>query len=238
MRFMKTMLAMCCVALPASLIAGEAEIKETLLKAIPTLDITSVEPSEIDGLYRVLASGQTLFSNKDGSFFVTGELYSAVGGSLVNLSEVKREQDRAAKLADIKPGEKIIFPATGTTKAKVAVFTDIDCGYCRKLHKEVPKMNELGIEVSYLAYPRAGVGSGSYDKIVSAWCAKDKLKAMTDAKMGKSIESLTCDNPVAAQFQLGQEMGVTGTPAILLENGALVPGYVPAERLAKLLGVL
>lgn len=238
MRQLKTVLAALTLIVPSVVLAGEAEIKQKLLKAIPSLTITGVSKSEIEGLYQVEANGQTLFTSKDGSFFVTGELYSVAGGSLVNLTEVKRERQRAQQLATIKQDDKIVFPAKGETKARIAVFTDIDCGYCRKLHNEVPKMNEMGIEVSYLAYPRAGVGSGSYDKIVSAWCAKDQLQAMTDAKMGKSIEKLTCDNPVAAQFQLGQEMGVNGTPAILLEDGALVPGYVPADRLGKILGIL
>lgn len=238
MQVLKSILVMCLVLSPISSFADEADIKSTLLKAIPSLDITEVKKSEIDGLYSVIANGQTLFSNKDGSFFITGELYSAVGGKLINLSEVKREQTRADQLAGIKPSDKIVFPAKGETKARIAVFTDIDCGYCRKLHKEVPKMNEMGIEVSYLAYPRAGIGSESYNKIVSAYCAKDQLKALTDAKQGKTIDSITCENPVAAQLQLGQEMGVTGTPAIVLETGQLVPGYMPADRLGKLLGVL
>lgn len=232
----KLLAVLLCV--PGVLVAGEAEIKAKLLKAMPGLNITSVSPSEMGGMYQVEANGQTLFASSDGEFFVTGELYSVKSGELVNLTEVKREKVRADTISGIAPNQKITFPAKGETKAKVAVFTDIDCGYCRKLHAEVPKMNEMGIEVSYLAFPRAGIGSGSYNKIVSAWCADDQLQAMTDAKMGKSIKSLTCDNPVASQYQLGQEMGINGTPAIVMESGELVPGYVPADRLGKLLGIL
>ena len=138
----------------------------------------------------------------------------------------------------IAPDKKITFPAVGETKAKIAVFTDIDCGYCRKLHQEVPDMNKLGIEVSYLAYPRAGFGSDSYKKYVSAWCADDKLGAMTLAKNGKSIPSKNCDNPVDEQYHLGRAIGISGTPAIVLESGRLIPGYLSADKLGKALGIL
>ena len=118
------------------------------------------------------------------------------------------------------------------------MFTDIDCGYCRKLHREIPQLNEMGIEVSYLAYPRAGIGSQSYSKYVSAWCAEDKLGALTLAKNGQEIPAKNCDNPIAAQYELGQQMGISGTPAIVLEDGRLIPGYLNAQKLANALGVL
>ena len=122
-------------------------------------------------------------------------------------------------------------------KTAITVFTDIDCGYCRKLHQEVPELNRLGIEVRYLAYPRAGLESESYDKIVSAWCADDQRLALTRAKTGKKIESRDCKNPVAQHFALGGAVGVTGTPSIIFEDGRLLPGYLPAERLAQQLGI-
>lgn len=221
------------------LVAGEAEIKKSLTKAIPSLKIDSITKSEMQGVYRVETnSSEILFTDENGSYFLTGELYTTVGGQLNNLSEVRKNQYRADKVSAISVKDKIVFSPKGKTLAKIAVFTDIDCGYCRKLHKEVPRMNELGIEVSYLAYPRAGEGSESYNKFVSAWCSEDKLEAMTLAKNGRSIPSKKCENPVLAQFQLGQTMGVTGTPAIVLEDGTLVPGYLTAEKLAKGLGLL
>jgi len=228
-----------CLLVPTIGFAGEAEIKKSLSNAMPGLGFNSVEKSEIKGLYRVETSGgETLFASEDGAFFVTGDLYSVGKGRLENLTEVRRVSLRAEQLSAISENEKIIFPAKGETKARVAVFTDIDCGYCRKLHKEVPALNEMGVEVSYLAYPRAGIGSDSYEKFVSAWCSDDKQGAMTLAKSGKSIPAKTCKNPIANQFQLGQSMGVTGTPAILLENGQLIPGYLPADKLGRKLGVL
>ncbi|MFT5716839.1 MAG: thiol:disulfide interchange protein DsbC [Oleiphilaceae bacterium] len=240
MKVYKRFLGFCLIAAMSSfLVAGEAEIKKSLTKAIPSLKIDSITKSEMQGVYRVETnSSEILFTDENGSYFLTGELYTTVGGQLNNLSEVRKNQYRADKVSAISVKDKIVFSPKGKTLAKIAVFTDIDCGYCRKLHKEVPRMNELGIEVSYLAYPRAGEGSESYNKFVSAWCSEDKLEAMTLAKNGRSIPSKKCENPVLAQFQLGQTMGVTGTPAIVLEDGTLVPGYLTAEKLAKGLGLL
>jgi thiol:disulfide interchange protein DsbC len=117
----------------------------------------------------------------------------------------------------------------------VTIFTDIDCGYCRKLHAEVSKYNDLGIRVRYLMFPRAGQGSLAYRKAVSVLCASDRNTAMTRAKAGEEIEMKECDNPVDREMALGQEVGVTGTPAIFLESGDLIPGYVPADRMAAIL---
>jgi len=218
--------------------AGAKEVKENLTKSLPGLKIATVEESEIKGLYRVVSeNSEILFANEDASYFLSGQMFTMDKGRVVNLTEQRKGKDRAARLAAISDKDKIVYPAKGSQKASITVFTDIDCGYCRKLHQEIPEMNELGIQVSYVAYPRAGVGSPSYDKIVSAWCSDDPLQAMTDAKAGKSIPAKTCDNPVAEQYQLGMDLGVTGTPAILLEDGTLVPGYIPARQLAKALGI-
>jgi thiol:disulfide interchange protein DsbC len=227
------------VLISGSVLAGEAEVKKGLQNAMPGLQVTSVEVSEIGGLYRVTtAANEVLFVNEAGTHFVSGDMYALKKGGLENISEQKRESVRIQQISSVVGNDKIIFPAKGETKAKIAVFTDIDCGYCRKLHREIPQLNEMGIEVSYLAYPRAGVGSESYQKYVSAWCADDKLGALTLAKNGKSIPAKNCSNPVADQYRLGQTMGISGTPAIVLEDGRLIPGYLNAEKLGRALGVL
>jgi len=115
------------------------------------------------------------------------------------------------------------------------VFTDIDCGYCRKLHGEIDQFNAKGITVRYLAFPRSGIGAPSYNKAVSVWCDKDPQAAMTRAKNGETLPKADCDNPVKEQYELGQLIGVQGTPAIIMEDGALLPGYVPAAKLAAAL---
>ncbi|MNR46183.1 Thiol:disulfide interchange protein DsbC precursor [compost metagenome] len=114
------------------------------------------------------------------------------------------------------------------------MFTDTDCGYCQKLHSEVPELNRLGVEVRYVAFPRQGLQSPAYKELVSVWCAKDRQGAMNLAKTRQEVPAAECDNPVAKQYALGQMIGVSGTPAIVLANGKLIPGYQPAAQLAKL----
>lgn len=118
------------------------------------------------------------------------------------------------------------------------MFTDIDCPYCRKLHDEVPQLNEYGITVNYYAFPRSGPNTASFRKYESVWCADDQQAAMDAAKAGRKVADASCENPVREQFELGSRVGVTGTPAIVLEDGNMVRGYVPAQRLAEGLGLL
>ena len=121
------------------------------------------------------------------------------------------------------------------TQHTVTVFTDIDCGYCRKMHSQMAAYNKEGIKIRYLMFPREGVNSDSFNKAVAVWCADDRQDAMTKAKRGEEIARKTCDNPVEAQFELGQKLGVRGTPSMILEDGEMIPGYVPPTQLAQLL---
>lgn len=237
--FSSVLLSGFCLLLATNSYADNKVLIESLNQSIPGLSVKSVEKSKIDGLFQVeTISGETLFASADGRYFVTGDMYSTENNKLVNLSEVKREKERIQKIETIPSDQKIVFPAKGELKGKIAVFTDIDCGYCRKLHKEVPELNSMGIEVSYLAYPRAGLNSESYNKYVSAWCADDKLAALTKAKNGQTLDAKVCANPVANQFNLGREIGISGTPAIILQDGSLIPGYINAQKIGQALGVL
>jgi thiol:disulfide interchange protein DsbC len=120
----------------------------------------------------------------------------------------------------------------------VSVFTDVDCGYCQKLHQEVPQLNTMGIEVRYLAFPRAGKGSETYQKLVTAWCAQDRQATLTRYKNREPVTTKTCaNNPVNAQYELGESIGINGTPALITATGELLPGYMPAAELARRLGV-
>lgn len=234
---------LCCSA--AVSVAGDVseqvdkDIRSQLGASLPALNITSIEKTPFSGLFEVSStSDQPLLVSADGKYIIAGEVYQLDGHKITNLTEQKREVGRAATMAAIPEGEKLSFIPKGETKATITVFTDIDCGYCRKLHKEVPKLNAMGVRVDYLGYPRAGVGSNSYDKLVSAWCADDPMDAMTKAKNGKTIPAKNCENPIARHLQVGQKVGVNGTPAIVLDSGKLLPGYAPADALAKELGVL
>ena len=204
----------------------------------PDLPIAGVSATPIPNLVAIeLLGGTMLYATADGQYFIAGELYEMGEKELVNLTEAKYVAQRKAKLDELDVDDMVVFTAQGETKAVISVFTDVDCGYCRKLHLEVPELNEMGVEVRYLAFPRAGVGSESYDRIVSAWCAEDPNDAITRLKRGEVVPTKSCNNPVAAQYALGQDLGVRGTPAILLEDGRILPGYMPAEDLAQALGI-
>jgi thiol:disulfide interchange protein DsbC len=177
--------------------------------------------------------GPTLvYVTADGRYLIQGDVLDVKEKR--NLTEAHRAERRKQILSSLDDNELIIFKPEQPTHA-VTVFTDIDCGYCRKFHQEIADFNKLGIEVRYAAFPRAGIGSPSFNMAVSVWCADDRNRAITRAKAGDKVDEKTCDNPVAAEYTLGQQLGVTGTPSIILEDGTLVPGYVPAARLKQML---
>lgn len=224
----------------APTLAGEIEdnIAAKLTAAVPQLDITGVTESEVSGLYEVTSSNSgTVLVTEDGQYLLTGDLLKITPQGIANLSEEKRLTERSDTLQDFGTDGIISYPATGEEKASIAVFTDIDCPYCRKFHDEMAKLNELGITVNYYGFPRSGPGTASFNKYVSVWCSDDQQSAMDAAKQGRNVDRKSCESPVLAQYQLGQQVGVTGTPAIILENGRVIPGYRPAQQIAEVLGL-
>ena len=202
------------------------------------LGVQGVSPSEVPGLFEVRTDGGLLYVTEDAGYLIVGNVYEVRDGGLVNLTERKRSVERQELFASIDDGDLISFTPEDGTKAAVMVFTDTDCGFCRQLHSQMARYHALGIEVRYLAFPRAGVGSPTYDKMVSAWCSDDTQEAMTALKRGEGIPETYCEShPVGEQYELGQLIGITGTPAILLPSGRLLPGYVPPDELAALLGL-
>lgn len=211
---------------------AEQAIRKTLNSLQADLKIESVAESPLKGLYQVqLEGGRVLYMSGDGQYLMQGYLYQMRDGGMVNLTEQAESVAVARQLNALPRNEMVIF-APKNPRTHITVFTDTDCGYCQLLHKEVPELNRQGVEVRYVAYPRAGVGSSTYKDLVSVWCAKDQQEAMNQAKARKKIPAATCDNPVEAQYKLGQMIGVQGTPAIFLANGQLIPGYQPADKLA------
>jgi len=221
--------------------AGEVEddIADRLTGAVPGLRISEVRESEAPGLYEVESNnGKTLYTTRDGGYLLTGDLLQITESGIVNISERDRAAQRKQALKEFGEEGVITFPASGDQKVEIAVFTDIDCPYCRKMHDEVPELNRYGINVHYYGFPRSGPNTSSFRKYVSVWCSDDQQAAMDTAKSGRPVESRTCENPVRAQYDLGGKVGVTGTPAIILEDGHVIRGYVPAKQLAEGLGVL
>ena len=213
----------------STLHADQTIVISAIQTALPQYEIESAELHEDAGLYLVvLKNGPTLHVTKDGRYFVTGDLYRVEGDSLVN----ETEKAKLAKIETLQESDMIVYKAKDE-KAHITVFTDVDCVYCRMLHKEVPKLNEAGVTVRYLAYPRSGIGSESYQKMVSIWCSSDPKGWLSKGKAGGDIPENKCVNPVADQFNLGNEVGVRGTPSIILDNGVFLPGYLSAEELVK-----
>jgi thiol:disulfide interchange protein DsbC len=207
-------------------------IADKLKEMMPGFDVKDVKQVANTGMYEAVVNGDILYFSQDLQYAFRGDVVNIA--SRENITETKRVNLRKQALNELKPADLITYPSEDA-KYTVTVFTDIDCGYCRKLHQEIEAYNKQGITVRYMAFPRAGIGSESYDKAVNVWCAKDKAKAMTDAKNGINVASDTCDNPVSDQYNLGGQMGVNGTPAIFLENGQVIPGYVPPAKLREIL---
>ncbi|HUD43835.1 MAG TPA: DsbC family protein [Dokdonella sp.] len=211
--------------------------RAAILKLVPQATIDSIEPAPMAGFRQVLLGGQLVYVSDDGRYLLQGKLYDAATRS--DLTDVRLGKARVEKLKNVPPDQVLAF-GPDKPKYKLTVFTDIDCGYCRKLHQEVAEYNKLGIEFDYLFFPRSGIDSPSYKKAVSVWCAEDKKAAFTAAKGGATPTPVTCDNPIAAQFQLGLDVGVDGTPAIYSPGGVKIGGYLPPaqmlERLQQLDG--
>ncbi|MBT5345055.1 MAG: thioredoxin fold domain-containing protein [Acidiferrobacteraceae bacterium] len=194
----------------------------------------AISPSEIDGIYVVRYGLEVLYITADGRYLVRGDIIDLQQRR--NLTEGQRRLGRLEALRAIAPEDFIVFSAK-QEKHTLTVFTDIDCPYCQKLHGEVELLNDAGITVRYLAFPRGGIKSPAYQRMVSIWCAADRQAAMTAAKTGGAVEEKNCENQVLAQHQLGLQIPVRGTPTLVLDNGEVVGGYVPAAGLIQRLGV-
>ena len=201
--------------------------------------IISVSDTPINGVKEIMVDGgrgsEILYLSDDGKYIINGTLFDIE--NRVDLTDQKKSVIRKDLLAEIGDSQRINFYPEKMDH-HVTVFTDIDCGYCRKLHAEIEQYNEMGIGISYLFFPRAGLQSGSFDKAVNVWCAADQHSAMTMSKAGETVEAKTCDNPVAEQYKAGVTAGVTGTPALVLDNGTMMPGYLPPAQLKQRLDSL
>ncbi|MEZ5542722.1 MAG: thioredoxin fold domain-containing protein [Pseudomonadota bacterium] len=207
-------------------------IRKAVSNVLPDATIDAITPAPIPGISEVLLGTKLYYVSNDGKYIIDGtliELATRTDLSAQRLSSVRHELMKKVSEKDM-----IIFPAD-KPRHTLTVFTDIDCGYCRKLHNDIASYNAEGITVRYLPFPRTGPNTPSYYKAVSVWCSEDRRDALTRAKSGADIPRTTCDNPVLTSLELGHELGVSGTPALVLEDGQLLPGYVPPKKLAQVL---
>jgi len=249
----KFLLALCIGAFSLTACAGgkdaapatgtvSPEAEQMVRKAIDSLAagvrVDAIEPAVIPGFYQVIASGQMLYISDDGKYMLHGEMFDLA--SKKNVSDDAWADFRKAELAKVPQSQRIVF-APPDPKYTVTVFTDVNCGFCRELHKHVAELNKEGIAVEYLAWPREGLVTSAgrptptYTEMVSVWCASDRRAALTAAKDGKTPKSVVCDNPVKEQFELGRKLGISGTPTIYSPNGRVLGGYLtPAQLLHAL----
>lgn len=207
-------------------------LKKTLESAMPDAEIRDIREVRDSGLFEAQINGQIIYFTSDGKYLLQGEMVSLE--TRENLTEIRRIERRNQALADIDTDELIIF-APDDPEYTLTVFTDIDCGYCREMHQQIDDYNDLGIAIRYLAFPRNGLDSESFDKAEAVWCADDRHQAMTDAKNDKRVKAAQCDSPVSKHYTMGRNIGVRGTPAMFTEDGQSLPGYVPPERLKEIL---
>ena len=214
-----------------------AAIKAYLNENLPTMPVAKIEPSKMMGMYEIsLSTGEVLMSDATGEYIIVGgELFNLKGPrNLVNLSQERLSKARVDLLAKLDAKTMVVYKPKSEVKETLFVFTDVDCGYCQKFHLEIPALTAKGVEVRYLAWPRAGLESPTGTKMKQVWCADDQLTAMDFAKARKKLTSKdSCETPIQEHLQVGIKMGVKGTPAVFLADGKQVGGYREAADLLQ-----
>jgi len=203
-------------------------LQAKLLKALGEMPDSAIKPAPVEGWYEVARGSAIGYISEDARYLFDGDLIDLQ--NKVNLTEKRRNDWRKTKIASIDEDQMIIFEPKKATHT-VTVFTDVDCGYCRKLHSQIDEYLAEGIRVRYVFYPLRGEKAPSYHTAENVWCADDRQQALTLAKQGKKVEEKQCETPVAQHLQTGIELGIRGTPGIISEDGRLLPGYMPPKTL-------
>ncbi len=238
---MKRFLVSCCaLILSAQALAENSPPDDfsTRLSAFlgPNFPVSAIAESPIPGIYEISAGNRILYASINQNHVMIGNMFDTLRG--VNVGEEKQNlitrklaKDEVSKI----PTEQMVVFKGEQSKRHITVFTDMDCGYCRKLHDEVPALNAAGIEVRYLMFP--ALTPTSMPKAVSVWCSDDQQSALTLAKTGAPVPEESCENPVTDQYAIGKKIGVRGTPYMILDDYQVIPGYVPAKDLIARLGL-
>ena len=206
----------------------EQTVRNALKQLDPNFNPDYIGAAPFPGFREVVVSGQVLYVTDDGRYLMQSQPYDIQKKAMATSASLL--QYRRGLLATLPHSDRIVF-APPNAKYTISVFTDIECGYCRKLHQDIAELNRNGITVEYLAFPRMGLGSKDYTDMISVWCASDRKAALTAAKTGQPVSPKTCTNPVAMQYNLGQQLGINGTPAIFAADGSQLGGYLPPAQL-------
>jgi thiol:disulfide interchange protein DsbC len=209
--------------------AGEsdiAELKQALSKRLPQFEVTYIDKTPIEGVYQVIIGGQVIYMTRDARYMIDGNLVDLA--TKKNYSEDAMSVIRLSEIDKLGEDDMVVYTPE-TIRHTITVVTDIDCPYCRRLHSEMDQYMAGGVKVRYIFMPLKG--QGDYRTTVSVWCAKDQNEALDMAKAGADVEAKDCDNPIDEHLKVARNLGVRGTPAIILQNGSMLPGYVPASKL-------
>jgi thiol:disulfide interchange protein DsbC len=208
-----------------------ADVRARVVAKLHGASPADVAVSPVPGLYEVTMGGLIAYVSADGKYLVSGNIYDL--DSEVNLTASRRNSARAKALAAAREDQMIIF-SPDKPKMTVTVFTDVDCGYCQKFHSHMAEMNKAGVRVRYMFFPRSGPGTESWDKAEAVWCSSDRKDALTRAKRGETVKSKNCgDAVVKADYQMGDDLGVEGTPAVFTQTGDYIGGYLTPEQLVQ-----
>ena len=216
-----------------------AKLKQSLeVSSQGQLQILAIKETPLAEIFEIeLNTGELLYSDASGDYLFAGDMYQTTDLGLMNLSSGTRQIRTLERIADIPENEMIIYtPETGI-RATLTVFTDVDCTYCRALHRDLEPLLNQGIQIRYLAYPRGGEAASSYDKMISVWCSDDRHKSLTQAKNGQNLPARECETPILNHYELGNLIGISGTPALIFPDGRLIPGYMDVDRLVALLNI-
>ncbi len=227
-------------AAPAAPVSGtpDERARQALEQLNPKIEIEYVGQAPVPGFREVIVGGQVVYVSDDGKYLMQGTLVDLTTQDELTQSSPALSSYRRKLLATAKTADRVVF-APANPKYTVSVFTDIECGFCRKLHSEIAEYNRQGIAIEYLAFPRSGLGSPVHKQMISVWCADDRKQALTEAKEGIPVPDRKCKStPVDMQFNLGQKLGVSGTPAVYAPDGTLLGGYLPPDQLRKALDAL
>jgi thiol:disulfide interchange protein DsbC len=213
--------------------AAKADPRADIIKKIDGLKLEDVRMTPVNGIYEITRGSEISYTSSDGRYVILGDMVDI--DSDANLSENRRRTIRQRLIDTVPESEMLVF-SPKTPKYTITVFTDIDCGYCRKLHSQIAEYNRLGIRVRYLFYPRSGPDTDSWHKAEAVWCSSNRNEALTRAKNGEDIKSSKCPTDIVARdWDLGHKLSVEGTPAIFLASGEMLPGYAPPTQLAHYL---
>ncbi|MGL5291726.1 MAG: bifunctional protein-disulfide isomerase/oxidoreductase DsbC, partial [Vibrionaceae bacterium] len=217
--------------------SARADSQSTITASLAKYGITvsKVVPVPIAGMFEVTTETGILYTNSDATYFIYGQLFDAKSKDLVNLTEISRGKLNLELLAKAKIDKELIVYPAKDEKYAITVFTDTSCGYCAKMHNEIAKYNDLGITLRFLAFPRSGLNSPNMNEMAAVWCSADKNKALDAVLAGKNLPNSGegCLSLIEKHMGLGQQIGITGTPTIILENGSMLGGYLPPKLLLQ-----